>query len=115
MRYLGNKESIVSEIYSLLSDKGLISKELSFFDAFCGSGSVADYFKEYYDNIIINDNLTWSVVYTSGRLRSQHCTFSKLGFDPFEYFNNSDDTTHGFIYKNYSPADSSRMYFPSDG
>lgn len=111
MRYLGNKESIVSEIYSLLSDKGLINKELSFFDAFCGSGSVADYFKEYYNNIIINDNLTWSVVYTGGRLRSQHCSFSKLGFDPIEYFNNSNDVAHGFIYKNYSPAESSRMYF----
>ncbi len=111
MRYLGNKESIVSEIYSLLSDKGLINKELSFFDAFCGSGSVADYFKEYYNNIIINDNLTWSVIYTGGRLRSQHCSFSKLGFDPFDYLNNSDETLHGFIYKNYSPTESSRMYF----
>ena len=111
MRYLGNKESIVPEIYSLLSDKGLIDGKFSFFDAFCGSGSVADFFKEYYNNIIINDNLTWSVVYTCGRLRSQHCTFSKLGFDPFEFFNTSDDIVQGFIYKNYSPAESSRMYF----
>lgn len=114
MRYLGNKESIVSEIYSLLSDKGLIDEELSFFDAFCGSGSVADYFKEYYNNIIINDNLTWSVIYTGGRLRSQHCSFSGLGFDPFEYLNDSDDKVYGFIYKNYTPADSSRMYFTAE-
>ncbi len=114
MRYLGNKESIVSEIYTLLSGKGLINNELSFFDAFCGSGSVADYFKEYYNKIIINDNLTWSVIYTSGRLRSQCCAFSGLGFDPFEYLNNSDDKVYGFIYKNYSPAESSRMYFTAE-
>ena len=114
MRYLGNKESMVSEIYSLLAEKNLIDEELSFFDAFCGSGSVADYFKEYYKKIIINDNLTWSVIYTSGRLCSQECNFKKLGFDPFHYLNNSTEKVYGFIYKNYSPAESSRMYFTPD-
>ncbi|MBQ9360163.1 MAG: DNA adenine methylase [Lachnospiraceae bacterium] len=53
MRYLGNKESILTHIEGLLKDEGLLKKKLSFFDAFCGSGSVADYFKKYYE-IIIN-------------------------------------------------------------
>lgn len=114
MRYLGNKESIVSEIYSLLFDKGLIKKEFSFFDAFCGSGSVADYFKEFYDNIIINDNLTWSVIYTSGKLYAENCKFNLLGFDPFEYFNNSTEIKKGFMYRNYSPGESARMYFTAE-
>ena len=45
MRYLGNKESIVSEINDLLNEKNLFEKQYTFFDAFCGSGSVSDYFK----------------------------------------------------------------------
>ena len=55
MRYLGNKESILDEIRSILESKNLLKREYSFFDAFCGSGSVADFFKQFYNNIIIND------------------------------------------------------------
>lgn len=110
MRYLGNKESILDEISCLLKSKGLLKNEYSFFDAFCGSGSVSDFFKKYYD-IIINDNLAWSVVYTKGRICAPNCTFNKLGFNPFEYFNNCDNISHGFMYNNYAPTNSARMYF----
>ena len=110
MRYLGNKESILSEISDLLKSKGLLEKKYTFFDAFCGSGSVADYFKSYYD-IIINDNLTWSVKYTKGRICAPVCTFKKLGFDPFEYLNSNQTTVQGFMFKNYAPTESARMYF----
>ena len=110
MRYLGNKTSILNKIEELLSDKGLLNQQLTLFDAFCGSGSVADYFKKYYD-IVINDNLTWSVVYTKGRIVAPICDFANLGFDPFEYLNTSTSILHGFIYRNYSPSESERMYF----
>lgn len=110
MRYLGNKESILTEISNLLSNKGLLQKGYTFFDAFCGSGSVAEYFKSYYD-IIINDNLTWSVMYTKRRLCAPMCTFEKLGFDPFEFLNTTNSIHHGFIYKNYAPTETQRMYF----
>lgn len=110
MRYLGNKESILTEISDLLKSKGLLQAGHSFFDAFCGSGSVSDYFKSYYD-IIINDNLTWSVIYTKGRICAPTCTFEKLGFDPFEYLNSGETTFQGFMYKNYAPTESARMYF----
>lgn len=110
MRYLGNKESILTEISDLLSSKGLLRKGYTFFDAFCGTGSVAEYFKSYYD-IIINDNLTWSVMYTKGRLCAPMCTFEKLGFDPFEFLNTTNSIHHGFIYKNYAPTETQRMYF----
>ena len=83
---------------------------MTFFDAFCGSGSVADYFKQYY-NVIINDNLTWSVIYTKGRIIAKSCSFDNLGFDPFDFFNSNSNSRHGFMYENYSPAISSRMYF----
>lgn len=96
MRYLGNKESILTEISDLLESQGLLKDRYIFFDAFCGSGSVSDYFKSYYD-IIINDNLTWSVKYTKGRVCAPTCTFDKLGFDPFEYLNANENTVQGFL------------------
>ena len=110
MRYLGNKESMLTEISNLLQSKGLLREGYTFFGAFCGSGSVADYFKPYY-NIIINDNLTWSVMYTKGRLCAPSCTFASLGFDPFEYLNSNNSIVHGFMYKNYAPTETQRMYF----
>lgn len=110
MRYLGNKESILTEIRDLLESQGLLREGYTFFDAFCGSGSVSDYFKSYY-NIILNDNLTWSVMYAKGRVCAPTCTFDKLGFDPFEYLNANDDVEYGFMYKNYAPTESARMYF----
>ena len=110
MRYLGNKESILDKIKNLLESKGLLRNGYSFFDAFCGSGSVADFFKKYYD-IIINDNLMWSVIYTKGRICAPNCTFDKLGFDPFEFLNNNTKIVRGFIYENYAPTNSERMYF----
>lgn len=113
MRYLGNKTSILQHIESLLKDKGLLNEKLTFFDAFCGSGSVADYFKQYY-KIIINDNLTWSVVYTHGRVCANLCAFDKLGFNPFDYLNNTPTIMQGFIYNNYSPGNSERMYFTAE-
>lgn len=111
MRYLGNKESILTEIYDLLDSKGLIKQELIFFDAFCGTGSVADFFKEYFSNIIINDNLSWAVTYSNGRISAPTCNFENLGFDPFNYFNLNDNTKHGFFHNNYCLANSKRMYF----
>lgn len=113
MRYLGNKELIIPEIKTLLMDKGILNKRLCFFDAFCGTGTVADSFKEYYD-IKINDNLLWSTIYTKGRINAYKCTFKKLGFDPIEYFNSNDYKRQDFMYMNYSPGGSERMYFSAE-
>lgn len=113
MRYLGNKESILDQIRSLMAEKGLMGHEYVFFDAFCGSGSVADYFKNDFD-LIINDNLKWSVVYTQGRICAPTCTFDTLGFDPFEFLNSNENRMEGFIYKTYSPGGSNRMYFTAE-
>lgn len=101
---------MVSDIKALLNSKGLLDKNLIFFDAFCGTGSVSNGLKDYFE-IIINDNLKWSVIYSYGRLCANDCTFSTLGFDPFEYLNNSEETRNGFFYSNYSPAESNRKYF----
>jgi len=110
MRFIGNKELITTEIINLLDSQKLLKRELTLFDAFCGTGAVADSLKGKL-NVIINDMIKWSVLYTYGRLVSTDCTFDKLGFDPFEFFNSNSETRQNFFYKNYSPGGSKRMYF----
>lgn len=110
MRYLGNKEGILQDITNLLNQKNLMNKNLTFFDAFAGTGAVSVALKNNF-NIKINDSLLWSVIYTKGRLLSQNSDFKKLGVDPFDYFNSNENTRKGFFYREYSPGASSRMYF----
>lgn len=111
MRYLGNKDSLTAPIVQLLERKGLVKRNLVFFDAFCGMGGVSDAVKMSYDHLIVNDSLRCATVFTLGRLYSHVCTFAGLGFDPIAFLNNSDDRREGFIYANYSPGGSDRMYF----
>ncbi|MDP3698382.1 MAG: DNA adenine methylase [Nanoarchaeota archaeon] len=110
MRFIGNKELIVSEIIDLLDKKGLLNKNLTFFDAFCGTGAVSDAVKDSF-NLIINDLLNWCVIYSMGRICINDCKFKKLGFNPFEFFNSNNNQTKGFFFKNYSPGGSKRMFF----
>lgn len=110
MRYLGNKESIVNEIVDLIDRKGLLNNRYSFFDAFCGTGTVSDAVKNYF-NIILNDNLLLATTFSKGRIISQLCNFENLDFNPFEYFNNNSETRIGFFSQNYAPQLSGRMYF----
>lgn len=110
MRFIGNKESIVEEIESFIDSKIAHDDRLVLFDAFCGTGSVSDRLKNRF-NVVINDNLKWATVYTAGRLYAPVCRFEGLGFDPFDFLNQSCNETHGFIYKTYAPTESDRMYF----
>ena len=111
MRYLGSKESLTEPIIQLVAEKNINQRELTFFDAFCGMGSVADALKTTYDHIIINDTLKCATTFTLGRLYANRCTFERLGLDPFEFLNNNNSTREDFIYTNYSPGGSNRMYF----
>ena len=113
IRYLGNKTSILSEIKKLLHEKNLLNKNLILFDAFCGTGSVSNYLKKDF-NIKINDNLTWASIYTKGRIVAGTCKFQKLGFNPIEYLNKNNEVQEGFMYNNYSPGNSNRMYFTAE-
>lgn len=113
MRYLGNKESIVSEIADLLDQKEINQDHLTFFDAFCGTGSVSDHLKSKFD-LILNDNLNWATIYAKGRICAPSCTFQQLGFDPFDFLNENHKETNGFINQNYSPAHCQRMYFTAE-
>lgn len=114
MRYLGNKDSMLTEIRELFKEKGLLNKNLTFFDAFCGTGSVANEFKSEFNKIFINDNLKWATVYSYGRLISKNISFDKLNLDPFVFFNECNTIYKGFFYLNYSPGGSDRMYFSEE-
>lgn len=113
MRFIGNKELIISDIKALFEKLELTNNGLTLFDAFCGTGAVSDSLKDSF-NIVSNDMLRWCVIYTRGRVCSNNCTFKNLKFDPFEFFNSNTKTSKGFFYKNYSPAGSNRMYFTAE-
>lgn len=109
LRYLGNKDSLTEIIQEIILQKVNIQPTMIFFDAFCGTGSIANAFKNIC-NVRINDNLHCATTYSYGRIMGSSCTFSKLGFNPIEYFNKTDETLEGYFYKTYSPGGSQRMY-----
>lgn len=113
MRFIGNKEAIAPVIREMLKEKGLLHRNLTLFDACCGTGAVADALKDAF-NVKINDLLAWSVAYTRGRLMAPKCKFSRLGFDPFAKLDASDGKLDGFFFKHYSPGGSARMYFTAE-
>jgi adenine-specific DNA-methyltransferase len=110
MRFIGNKELIISEIAELLSQNNLINRQLTFFDAFSGTGAISDSLKGSF-KLVVNDMLKWCVTYTRGRVCANECNFKNLGIDPFHYFNSNNNIVKGFFYNNYSPGASKRMYF----
>lgn len=112
MRYLGNKESITDIIKDIITNKVNIQPNTIFFDAFCGTGSVANSFKSLC-NVVINDNLNCATTYAYGRMVAASCQFVGLGFNPIEYFNSNDNIIEGFFHTNYSPGGSGRMYLSS--
>jgi adenine-specific DNA-methyltransferase len=113
MRFIGNKELIISEIRALFEELELTDKGLTLFDAFCGTGAVSDSLKDSF-SIVSNDMLRWCVIYTRGRVCSDNCTFENLKFDPFKFFNSNTKKLKSFFYKNYSPGGSERMYFTAE-
>lgn len=110
VRFIGNKNALKNDIHKFLKEKKLLNKNLTFFDAFCGTGSISDYLKDDF-NVIANDNLKWCTIYTKGRAVEHRCKFEGMEYDPFEFLNNSEGFVKGFFYSNYTQAESDRMYF----
>ena len=113
MRYIGNKEKILNEIEEIIIDNSLEKKCTTFFDAFSGTSTVGEFFKDRF-KIIANDYLYMSYVISQAKLNAPDGKYQSLGFDPFDYFNSTNEITKGFIYKNYSPGESQRKYFSKD-
>lgn len=117
MRYIGNKTRLLDVIEDFLQKNSLISSDYVFCDAFAGTGSVSAHFKEKYKKVIANDNLYFSYVFTQGKINTkpEEVNFKKLGFDPFDYFNNNFHCNFktGFFYQNYSEY-AGRQYFSDE-
>ena len=56
MRYIGSKGKIVDQIEDLIKSLKLDKENYTFFDAFSGTATVGNYFKDNY-KIIANDTL----------------------------------------------------------
>lgn len=114
MRYIGNKEKILNEIEDIIIAKDLYKTCHTFCDAFSGTCTVGEYFKDKF-TITANDNLYMSYVMSQAKLNPPDGKYTKLGINPFEYLNNTTETYKGFIYKNYSPGGKEkRMYFSEE-
>ena len=115
MRYIGAKTELLPEIADFIKQQGLFDeKNLTFCDAFSGTGAVGDYFKNDF-RICANDVQYYSYVLTQAKLNTPDLQFKKLGFDPFEFFNSNNDETEGFIFNEYSfGGQSNRMYFSAE-
>lgn len=115
MRYIGAKTELLPEIASFMKQHGLFDeKNLTFCDAFSGTGAVGDYFKNDF-RICANDVQYYSFVLTQAKLNTPDLQFRRLGFDPFEYFNSTDGSVDGFIFNEYSyGGKANRMYFSAE-
>lgn len=115
MRYIGAKTELLEEIADFISEQKIKSKDsLTFCDAFSGTGAVGEYFKDKY-RITANDNQYYSFVMAQAKLNTPDLKFSKLGIDPFIYFNEDDREADGYIFQQYSDGGSAgRMYFSEE-
>ena len=113
MRYIGNKQKILSEIENLIESLKLNNENYTFCDLFSGTATVGNYFKDKY-RIISNDNLYMSYVISRAKLCTPNLKFEKLEKNPFEIFNDKTNLLKGFIYENYSTGNSERMYFSEE-
>lgn len=113
MRYIGNKSKIVNQINDLIIKLDIGKDNYTFFDAFSGTSTVGNFFKDRF-KIISNDNLYSSYVISQAKLNTPDMKFEKLKKDPFIEFNNIKNKKKGFIYNNYSPGGSERMYFSEE-
>lgn len=132
MRFIGNKENLVSRIHQIIESKHIRGN--SFFDFFAGTASVGKYFKKLDYQIYSSDLLYFSYVLQKAYIENnQDVTFkellnkikiqkSSLFSNPLEVvvdYLNTIESKEGFIFQNYTPTGTShlekpRMYFTDE-
>jgi adenine-specific DNA-methyltransferase len=133
MRYIGNKENILDNIYQIFQKNGVKGK--SFFDFFAGTTNVGRYFKKLGYQIYCSDVMYLSYCLQKAYIENnQEPQFEKLlaklpeiqsdslflsALEKVIVYLNSIEPLDGFIYKNYTPDGTSnleqpRMYFSSE-
>lgn len=132
MRYIGNKENLLPQIYEVFQSKNIQGN--SFFDTFSGTANVGKFFKKLGYQIYSSDLLYFSYVLQKAYIfNNESCHFSKLldtlnfksrllFLSPLEIvveYLNQVKPQKGFIYQNYTPESTQhlekpRMYFSSE-
>lgn len=132
MRYIGNKENIVANIYQILLSQGINGN--SFFDFFSGTTNVAKFYKNKGYRVECCDKLFMSFCLQKAYIENNqdpqfskllkiiHCQTELLFNTPLDIivsYLNSIPPIEGFIYHNYTPTGTSglkqpRMYFSDD-
>ena len=134
MRYIGNKENIVSKIHSILARNGVEGEH--FFDLFAGTTGVGRYYKQLGYKVSSCDIMYMSYCLQKAYIENndaplfenllptldERALVSSLFYTPLEIVLSHLDNiapTHGFIYKNYTPdgtcnLETPRLYFTSD-
>lgn len=113
MRYIGSKVKIVDQIDDLIKSLKIDKENYTFFDAFSGTATVGNHFKDKF-KIIANDTLYSSYVLTQAKLNTPDKKFKNLNVNPFDLFNDTSKQLKGFVYNNYSLGGSERMYFSEE-
>lgn len=132
MRYIGNKENIISTIYSILLKHNIEGG--SFFDFFSGTTNVARFYKQLGYKIYSSDILYLSFCMQKAYIENNmeplftnllphiHITensFFSTPLDKIISYLNSIPMVKGFIYHNYTPEGTAnltmpRMYFSNE-
>lgn len=133
MRYIGNKENILENIYTILQSNNV--KGRSFFDFFAGTANVGRFFKSKGYQVFSSDILYLSYCLQKAYIENNaEPDFAKLveklsGVNTASLFStpleivaaylDSLPPAEGFIYKNYTPSGTKdlelpRMYFTDD-
>ncbi len=123
MRYIGNKENILDNIYSILEDNNIRGK--SFFDFFAGTTNVSRFFKERGYKVYSSDILYLSYCLQKAYVENNNepsfynllpslsgATSTSLFSRPLEIvvsYLNSIPLVKGFIYDNYTPGGTSNL------
>ena len=119
MRYYGAKTKLLPFIEEVVKSTG-VNGTSNFVDLFAGTTSVGQHFKKLGYTVYSNDMLEFSYALSktfieTNKLPDFKKLKSKLKVKDdnqliFDYLNNIDELTEGFIYKNYSP-NGERKYF----
>lgn len=130
MRYIGNKENILENIYSILQSNNVSGK--TFFDFFAGTTNVGRFFKSKKYQIFSSDILYLSYCLQKAYIENnEEPKFENLinnlpkqnsenlfqnSLEIVESYLTSLEGVEGFIYKNYTPSGTKelqqpRMYF----
>ena len=118
MRYIGNKSELLEFIERPLVENNITSGTL--FDLFAGSGSVSKYFKQKNYQIISNDFMFYSYVFSRAYIENNKIPafrglkeiISNPSLKNVICYLNGLDGIDGFIYKNFSKEGSCHLEEP---